>query len=200
MSYHICKSINIDERAGKVWITGTDNNVFRVDSVTGRQRREFLKREWEYGSRMLREKGRAAVEERIALNVLDGNFKFCSGKFYRWLDWFRKKVNALPVLKEQVEYRWSDEPGINKDEWNTEAKRLRRNLWRAYCKQPCEPKKDYYITDGTYYVSKVTPCHIYFGSTKKIFHAKKSDLKRRLENFHGWEIREVNYNEQGEAV
>jgi hypothetical protein len=191
MSYHICRSINIDEKAGKVWITGTDNNVFRVDPITGRQRREFRKWEWEYGSRILREKGRAHLEETIASNVLDGNFKFYSGKFYRWLHWFWAMVNAAPALKGQAEYRWSDEPGINKDEWNKGVERLRRNLWQEYCKQPSEPKKNYYVVSGNIYVSKITSSCIYYGGTKTVFHTKKSDLERRLENFHGWEIREV---------
>jgi hypothetical protein len=191
MSYHICRSINIDEKAGKVWITGTDNNVFRVNPVTGRQRREFHKWEWEYGSHILRKQGRAAVEEYIALNVLDGNFKFYSGKFYRWLCWFWKRINASPELKEQADYRWSDEPGVHKNEWNMGVERLRRNLWQEYCKQPSEPKKNYYVVSGSVYARKITSNHIYFGGTQTVFHAKKSDLERRLESFHGWEIREV---------
>jgi hypothetical protein len=193
MSYHICKSINIDERKGKVWITGTDNNVFRVDPVTGRQRREFCLWEWKYGSRILREQGRAALEECIALDVLDGNFKFYSGKFYRWLHWFYDKVNT-DSLREKADYRYEDAPGISKDEWNLNAERLRRELWKEYCQMPTEPKKNYYVVLGNCYASKITPHRIY-GSRdgiKTVFHAKRSDLKRRLSRFlEAWEIREV---------
>jgi hypothetical protein len=104
MSYHICTSINIDEKAGKVWITGTDNNVFLVDSLTGRERREFRKREFPYYSNVLREKGRAAVEERIAMSVLDGNLQFRSGRFLDWRRWFYKRVEEDPELREKTEY------------------------------------------------------------------------------------------------
>jgi hypothetical protein len=194
MSYHICRSINIDEKAGKVWITGTDNNVFRVDPMTGRQRREFHRWEWEYGSRILRKQGRAAVEEYIALAVLDGNFKFYSGKFYLWKYWFWDRIAVDSFLREKADYRYDDEPGVNKDEWNLNVECLRKELWKEYCQKPVEPKKDYYVVLGDRYASKITPHRIYGSGVgvKTVYHAKKSDLMRRLAHFMGaWEIREV---------
>jgi hypothetical protein len=188
--------MKIDEKEDKVWITGTDNNVFRVDPVTGRQRREFRRWEWEYGSRILREQGREAVEEYIAMSVLDGSFKFYSGKFYRWLFWFRERVDK-DSLREQVEYRYTGDPktdGIDKDEWNRGVDRLRKELWKEFCKQSVEPKRDYYIVRGDCYASKITRSRIYgsMAGVKTVFHAKKSDLERRLQKFIGaWEIREV---------
>jgi hypothetical protein len=193
MSCHICKSINIDEKNGKVWITGTDNNVFRVDPITGRERREFHKCEWECGSRILREQGREALEERIAFNVLDGNLKFYSGKFHRWRYWFYERVNK-DSLQDKVNYRYDDEPGINKDDWNLNVEKLRKALWKEFCQKPVEPRKDYYVVLGDCYASKITRHRIYGNrdGIKTVFHARKSDLARRIGNFSGaWEIQEV---------
>jgi hypothetical protein len=100
MSYYICKSLCIDEKAGKVRSTGTDNNVYAINHQTGREFRSYRRSEWEAGTKILREQGRAALEERIALDVLKGAIKFCSGKFRDWQVWYRKRVQADPLLRE----------------------------------------------------------------------------------------------------
>jgi hypothetical protein len=139
MSHYICKSINIDEKDGKVWTTGTDNNVFAINPRTGREVRHFRRSEWDYGSRVLREQGRAALEEMIAMNVLDGNIEFYSGKFYEWKSWFWNKVDA-DSLREKAEYRYEHKPGIDNGEWNLGVERLRKEYWKAYGQRPVEQK------------------------------------------------------------
>jgi hypothetical protein len=191
MSHYICKSLNIDVKAGKVWATGTDNNVFRFNPVTGRERREFRKSEWEYMSRLLREQGKAAVEEQIAMDVLDGNVKFYSGKFYKWRKWFCERVKDSP-LREKTDYRYGREQGTG--EWNLEAEKIRKELWREYCRRPPEPKKDYCVVsgDGCGYACRITAHRLYMGGVKTVFHAKKSELEARVKRFAGnWEVREA---------
>jgi hypothetical protein len=122
---------------GKVWITGTDNNVFVINPLTGKEFREFRKWEWEYGNRILREQGRTALEEVIALNVLDGKFKFYSGNFYWWMHWFWDKVDT-DSLQKKVNYIYDDELGVNKDEWNLNVERLRKELWEEFYRKPSE--------------------------------------------------------------
>jgi hypothetical protein len=183
--------MKIDEKARKVWLTGTASNEYLVDPVTGRERRYFRKFEASCYSRLLCEKGRAAVEEDIAMSALEGGIKFYSGKFYDWCAWFYKRINADPELREKTEYTYAGTNDPEGQARDREAERLRVALWKEYCARPSEPKKDYYVVNGNNYASKVTSRRLYLSPVKTVFHAKKSDLERRLANFIDWEIREA---------
>jgi PAS domain-containing protein len=188
----------IDEAAGKVFMTGTDNNIFGVNPKTGREFRRFKTEEFPFFSDLLKKEGRAAVEEVIAIDVLDGNFKFYSGKFRRWNDWYWSRVEHDEELRAKTSWRHNDDYSEARKAWEKGREAALRELWRAWRKMKPEPKRDYYITlmenGEEFYASQVTSRRIFYRNAraKTIFHARRSDLERRLKGFdEPWEIKEV---------
>lgn len=94
MSYHIVKSIVVDEIEKKVYITGSDNNVY-----------PRTPHKWECTSlsRMLVEDGKEAVEIEIMQEYENGNFQ---GNCNKWT----RALKALRLLPEYEAFNWRGEP------------------------------------------------------------------------------------------
>lgn len=115
-----------------MFITGADNNVFRVyRRADGREgeRWEFKRRECTSLSEILIGKGRKAVEEEFAMQAVSGSFKFYSGKFQAFLRWRCCKITADRELETKVSRHF--EQGLEGDAarlWDENADRIDREL------------------------------------------------------------------------
>jgi len=94
MSYHIVKSICIDEKEGKVYITGADNNVY-----------PRTPRKWDCPSLgdLLVEEGREAVELALFKEYENGNLQGSATKYPGLV----KVLRAMPEY-EQFDWRGED--------------------------------------------------------------------------------------------
>ena len=100
MSYHIVKAISIKEEEGKVYITGSDNNI---------SPRTPYRHEYPTLSAMLVREGREAVEMQIFRDYENGNLQGGKNKWTR----------ALAILRHLPEYKNFD--------WREDASQERRN-------------------------------------------------------------------------
>jgi hypothetical protein len=92
MSYTIVKSIKIDEKNGKVFLTGACNNV---------SPKSFYKEESKYFSKMLQEKGREEVELYLLLEYENGNLQRGTNKYTKAL-----KVLHYVYGNEYEKFNW----------------------------------------------------------------------------------------------
>ena len=99
MSYHIVKAISIKEEEGKVYITGSDNNI---------SPRTPYRHEYPTLSAMLVREGREAVEMQIFRDYENGNLQGGKNKWTR----------ALAILRHLPEYKYFD--------WREDASSERR--------------------------------------------------------------------------
>jgi hypothetical protein len=135
MSYYICRSLNINEKEGKVYMTGTDNNVFWVNPHTGRDHRKFRRSEFPFFSRVLQSEGRVRVEEYLAIDALDGNIKFQSGKFREFLQWYSARIETDQDLREKTSWRDHDYGVLDSEAerlWRDERKKLLVKVWHEF--------------------------------------------------------------------
>jgi hypothetical protein len=134
MSHYICRSLKIDEKEGKVYMTGTDNNVFRVNPMTGREHREYNRSEFPFFTRVLQSEGRTRVEEYLAIDALDGNIKFQSGRFLDFTKWYWSRVETDQELREKTSWRHHNYDGDTETErhWKEGRERLLIKAWHDF--------------------------------------------------------------------
>jgi hypothetical protein len=144
MSHFICRSLKIDEKEGKVYMTGTDNNVFRVDPHTGREHREFRRTEFPFFSRALQTEGRTRVEEYLAIDALDGNIKFQSGRFLEFVHWYWLRIETDKELREKTSWRDHDYGAFDSESeklWKEEREELLVKVWHEFKTREREPNR-----------------------------------------------------------
>jgi hypothetical protein len=134
MSHYICRSLKIDEKEGKVYMTGTDNNVWAINSQTGREYRNYHRSEFPFFSRALQTEGRNRVEEYLAVDALDGNIKFQSGRFRDFMKWYWARVEEDATLRDKTSWRHHDYDGDAETErqWKEEREKLLVEQWHQF--------------------------------------------------------------------
>jgi hypothetical protein len=197
MSHYICRSLKIDEKEGKVYMTGTDNNVFKVDPHTGREHREFRRTEFPFFSRALQSEGRDRVEEYLAIDALDGNIKFQSGKFLEFVQWYWLRIETDKELQKKTSWRDHDYGALDSESeklWKEEREKLLVKVWNEFKTREREPKKKYRVRvnhqGNDYFVYGITPYRIRFVSSQheaKVFNTIYSGLFQRVKSFFGSE-------------
>ncbi|OGP24993.1 MAG: hypothetical protein A2X99_02300 [Deltaproteobacteria bacterium GWB2_55_19] len=189
MSYHIIKSIKVDEKEGKVYITGADNNV-----------RPRTPHRWECTSlsQILVEQGREAVDLEILEAYESGDFQGGNNKWTR----------ALVVLRRMPEYaqfNWRGEP------YDEITERRKTPAFKAILKKALEtklPKAKFIITKSTnmgtkVYLKKLTARHVFWSPVRekaKIFRfiEDTEDVKRVFygSNSWAWAVEQVENNQR----
>lgn len=133
------RSIKIDEKEGKVFITGCSNNVFPHD---------YERYESNYLTETLKEKGRKAVELELLKGYESGTLQKGNNKYTKAL-----KVLKYVFDKEYDYYNWRKHNLMKHEEWEKERKRretkgfddlLLKALNYKFSKQKYIIKKDYF--------------------------------------------------------
>jgi hypothetical protein len=134
MSHYICRSLKIDKKEGKVYMTGTDNNVWAVNPQTGREYRNYRRTEFPFFSRVLQSEGRDRVEEYLVIDALDGNIKFQSGRFCEFTKWYWVRIEKDTTLRDKTSWRHHDYDGDTMTElrWKEEREKLLVEQWRQF--------------------------------------------------------------------
>lgn len=113
MSYEKIRSINIDEKEGKVFITGACNNVRPLT---------YSKEEYPSFSRILQEDGQEAVEIALLKTYEEGSFQQGINKYTRAI-----KVLRYVFRDEYKKFNWRNHNSIyESEEWKKE-KELRKS-------------------------------------------------------------------------
>jgi hypothetical protein len=178
-------------------MTGTDNNVFRVDPHTGREHREFRRTEFPFFSRVLQAEGCDRVEEYLAIDALDGNIKFQSGKFLEFVQWYWFQVETDQDLRKKTSWRDHNYGSFDAESeklWQEEREKLLVKVWYEFKTREREPKKKYRVRvnhhSNVYFVYSITPNRIRFVFSQheaKVFNTTHSRLFQRVKSFFGSE-------------
>ena len=189
MSYDIIRSIEIDEKEGKVWIEGASSNVFpktyeRWDSTAF--------------SKILKEKGKEEAEAHILIEFENGCFKSSSGKYVEKL-----KVLRYDFAEEYEKYDWRKDTGrYGSPEYEAHRKRRDSQEFIELLKRVMRYKpnsKRYVIKqkqNGTTYYGRKNKSTIRWdwimkGATKFKYKKEAEDYIKLFENTDNWEIAEV---------
>jgi hypothetical protein len=133
MSYFICLSLKIDEKEGRVYMTGSSNNEWGI-GPNGGYRRILRESEFPSLSRILLTDGKAKLEEVLAKEAIEGNFKFRSGKFHDFTKWYWARVEEDTALRDNTSWRHHDYDGDAETElqWKENREKLLVEQWRQF--------------------------------------------------------------------
>jgi hypothetical protein len=178
-------------------MTGTSNNVWGRSS-NGHYRRVWTTEEFPAFSRILQEEGKSRLEEYLAIDALDGNIKFQSGKYREFAQWYWLRIDTDQELREKTSWLHHDYgPSDSESEklWREKRKELLVKAWHEFQKREREPRKKYQVRVNThgniFFVSDITPNKIWVVSDQreaKIFNMTYSGLFQRVKCLGGENI------------
>jgi len=176
MSYEKIRSIKIDQKQGKVFITCACNNVRPLI---------YEKHESDYLSKMLKEEGKEKVEIHILKAYEESNFQQGNNKFRKAL-----KVLKFVFKEEYQKFNWNNNYKYGSPE-SKEVDRLRETKeFEELLKKALNykiPKNKFVLSKKTYNglaYGKACPRRLYWSWNKT--KATKFDFKEEAENYLSW--------------